>query len=57
MKNAFIHKILTHGSVDTRKYRYRAVDLGYEIEIRRIPLDCLDRTVAPSAWTVVKIIN
>ena len=43
--------------VDTRKYRYICADCCDRSEIRRLPLEYLDRTAALDGWETVQIIE
>ena len=62
-KKDFIERVRRDGIVDTRKYRYIAREVNgpseQHLEIRRIPLDCLDTTAAldRSNWETVHIVR
>ena len=53
MKNEFIEKVIKYGSIDTKKYRYRALELPDRLIIKRIPLEYLDTTAAIDGWETV----
>lgn len=57
MKKRFENKVIRHGMVDTKKYRYilRTTFNGDVIE--RIPIEYLDTTMAINGWEIVKVIN
>ena len=61
MKTEFINRIISERVVDTKQYRYIAVDNhnGSEqwAEIRRIPIESLDTTDTINGWKTVKIIK
>lgn len=50
MTTAFLQKLLAHGSLDTRKYRYKTVDHGYCVDVYRIPREYLDTVIATYSW-------
>ena len=53
MKKEFIEKVIKYGSIDTKKYRYRALELPDRLIIKRIPLEYLDTTAAIDGWETV----
>ena len=57
MTKQFTQKVLTIGSVDTRKYRYIVKEChnctAQWAEIHRLPLSVLDTTAAIDGWEVV----
>lgn len=61
MKTEFINRIISERIVDTKQYRYMAVDNhnGSEqwTEIRRIQIENLDTIDAINGWETVKIIK
>ena len=57
MKKEFVKKVMRELIVDTRKYRYICVDCCDRSEIRRLPLEYLDRTAALDGWETVQIIG
>ena len=46
ISKAFVDRIIKDGTVDTAKYRYRAMELADRIEIKRIERAELDTTYA-----------
>ena len=57
MKKEFVEKVMRELIVDTRKYRYIFADCCDRSEIRRLPLEYLDRTAALDGWETVQIID
>lgn len=53
----FIDRVMSKGSVDTKKYRYRINERGGYAEIIRLPLCQLDTTAAFDGWEVVAIVR
>ena len=62
INKAFAEKVISYGVLDTRKYRYRAVECyGAPVMIKRIAIDALDTTEAlhsksdyhPNGWETV----
>lgn len=54
-------RVLRGETVDTKKYRYmlkHCYDAEKQwAEIRRLPLDCLDTTVAIDGWETVEVVE
>lgn len=57
MKNDFLLRVISEGSVDTKKYRYLYRQKADHVEIVRLPLWMLDTVLALSAWELVYTIR
>ena len=55
MTKIFEQKVINHGIIDTRNYRYIYVAGNISACIKRLPLELLDTTAAIDGWETVKI--
>ena len=55
MKNAFFHRLIQSGTIDTRKYRYTIRVYADRLEVQRLHLDKLGTVAALTDWETVKV--
>lgn len=55
MTKQFIDRIMCEQTVDTRKYRYRAMPEGNMVQIIRLPINMLGTVYAYRQWEIVKV--
>lgn len=55
MRKSVLDRLKVFGFVDTRNFRYVLDESGRFPVVRRLPLECLDRTSALDSWEIVSV--